>query len=93
MNPERATAKVGAGLAEIAPGMRAFDLRYGVEEKPAPLQLILFGMQHVLIMFTAMIIAPLVIGQILNLPAEVRTTMLGAVMSAAASRQSFPHSG
>jgi len=40
----------------------------------------LFGMQHVLIMFTAMIVAPLVIGQLLNLPAEVRTTMLAGVM-------------
>jgi xanthine/uracil permease len=80
MKPEKTTEKVGAGSADIAPGMSAFDLRYGIEDKPAPLPLILFGMQHVLIMFTAMIVAPLVIGQLLNLPAEVRTTMLAGVM-------------
>lgn len=37
-------------------------------------------MQHVLIMFTAMIAAPLVIGQLLNLPPTLRTTMLTGVM-------------
>ena len=37
-------------------------------------------MQHVLIMFTGMIAAPLVIGQLLDLPPELRTNMLTGVM-------------
>jgi xanthine permease len=37
-------------------------------------------LQHVLVMFTAMIAAPLVIGQLLNLSPELRTTMVTGVM-------------
>jgi xanthine/uracil permease len=40
----------------------------------------LFGVQHVLVMFTGMIAAPLVIGQLLDLPPELRTNMLTGVM-------------
>jgi len=60
--------------------LNLLELRYGLEDKPAPLAAILFGLQHVLVMFTAMIAAPLVIGQLLNLPAELRAAMITGVM-------------
>jgi uracil-xanthine permease len=41
---------------------------------------VLFGLQHVLVMFTAMIASPLVIGQLLNLSPELRATMVTGVM-------------
>ncbi len=56
------------------------NLRYGLEDKPGPVPAVLFGLQHVLVMFTAMIAAPLVIGQLLNLSPELRTTMVTGVM-------------
>jgi xanthine permease len=78
-----ALAGEGAGTGS-GPGVRAgvtiLDLRYDLEDKPAPIPSILFGLQHVLIMFTAMIAAPLVIGQLLNLPPDQRTTMVTGVM-------------
>ena len=79
---------VGAGeQTESAPavassrvGVTILELRYGLEDKPGPIAAVLFGFQHVLVMFTAMVAAPLVIGQLLNLPPELRTTMLTGVM-------------
>jgi uric acid transporter len=55
-------------------------LRYGLEDKPAPWAAVLFGLQHILVMFTAMIAAPLVIGQLLDLAPELRATMVAGVM-------------
>ncbi|HET7848116.1 MAG TPA: solute carrier family 23 protein [Pseudolabrys sp.] len=79
-----ATQDVQVGKALANEGARAgvniLDLRYDLEDKPAPVQSVLFGLQHVLIMFTAMIAAPLVIGQLLNLPPALRTTMITGVM-------------
>jgi uracil-xanthine permease len=74
--------KVGKALADDGhrAGVTIFDLRYDLEDKPAPIPSILFGLQHVLIMFTAMIASPLVIGQLLNLPPDTRTTMVTGVM-------------
>jgi uracil-xanthine permease len=73
---------IGGALARD--GERAavavLDLRYGLEDKPAAVPSLFFGLQHVLIMFTAMIVSPLVIGQLLNLPAETRATMITGVM-------------
>jgi uracil-xanthine permease len=66
----------GAGRA----GVNILALRYGLEDKPGPVPSLLFGLQHVLVMFTAMIASPLVIGQLLNLSAELRTTMITGVM-------------
>jgi uracil-xanthine permease len=56
------------------------ELRHGLEDRPSPVPAILFGLQHVLVMFTAMVAAPLVIGQMLNLAPELRTTMVTGVM-------------
>ena len=77
-----AEERVGEVLAAESgrAGVNILDLRYDLEDKPPPLHSILFGLQHVLIMFTAMIAAPLVIGQLLNLPPPLRTTMLTGVM-------------
>ena len=69
--PAGATSRVGVTILE---------LRYGLEERPGPVAAVLFGLQHVLVMFTAMVAAPLVIGQLLNLPADLRATMLTGVM-------------
>lgn len=75
--------RVGRGLAEEGTGragVSILNLRYGLEDKPGPVPAVLFGLQHVLVMFTAMIAAPLVIGQLLNLSPELRTTMVTGVM-------------
>jgi len=45
-------------------GVTIFKLRYALEDKPGVLATALFGLQHVLVMFTGMIAAPLVIGQL-----------------------------
>ncbi len=75
--------RVGKVLAEEGKGragVSILNLRYGLEDKPGPVPAVLFGLQHVLVMFTAMIAAPLVIGQLLNLSPELRTTMVTGVM-------------
>ncbi len=74
--------QVGSALAAEGgrTGVTILKLRYALEDKPGALASALFGLQHVLVMFTAMIAAPLVIGQLLNLPPDLRTTMLTGVM-------------
>ena len=55
------------------------ELRYGVDDTlPLP-QLILYGLQHVLIMFSNVMVTPLVIGQALDLPAESRYALFSLV--------------
>jgi uracil-xanthine permease len=54
--------------------------RYGLEDKLPVLPAAFYGLQHVLIMFSAMIASPLVIGQLLNLPAELRATLISGVI-------------
>jgi uracil-xanthine permease len=74
---------VGTALADegkARAGVTVLELRYGLEDKPGPVPAVLFGLQHVLVMFTAMVAAPLVIGQLLNLAPELRTTMVTGVM-------------
>ena len=75
-------ANVGELLAEEgnAPRNGTVALRYGLEDKPSPITAILFGAQHVLIMFSAMVASPLVIGQLLDLPAELRAALISGVM-------------
>jgi uracil-xanthine permease len=74
--------KIGRTLAgdDSPAGVAILELRYGLEDKPAAIPSILFGLQHVLIMFTAMIAAPLVISQLLGLSGQMRTTMVSGVM-------------
>jgi uric acid transporter len=56
------------------------ELRYGVEDRLPLLSSILFGLQHVLIMFSAMVATPLVVGQMLDLSAELRSVLFAGVM-------------
>jgi uracil-xanthine permease len=75
--------RVGSALSRegiAGSGVDILNLRYGLEDKPGAIPTVLFGLQHVLVMFTAMIAAPLVIGQLLNLSPELRTTMITGVM-------------
>ncbi|MBO0753974.1 MAG: purine/pyrimidine permease, partial [Bradyrhizobiaceae bacterium] len=55
-------------------------LRYGLEDRLPVLPAAFYGLQHVLIMFTAMITSPLVIGQALNLPADLKATLISGVI-------------
>jgi uracil-xanthine permease len=83
MRSPRLDEDVGKSLAggPIANGgINILNLRYGLDDKPGIFPSLLFGLQHVLVMFTAMIAAPLVIGQLLNLSFDLRTTMLTGVM-------------
>jgi uric acid transporter len=70
---------VGQLLAEEG-NAGSIALRYGLEDKPSLIEAILYGAQHVLIMFSAMVASPLVIGQLLNLPAELRASLMTGVM-------------
>jgi uric acid transporter len=77
-----AYTKVGSALAEDSSlrSAEVLTLRYGLEDKPAAGRALLYGLQHVLIMFSAMVASPLVIGQLLNLSAELRSAMITGVM-------------
>lgn len=70
------TLAADAGAQAAAP----LALRYGLEDKPPAGRALLYGLQHVLIMFSAMVASPLVIGQLLNLSAEPRSAMMTGVM-------------
>ncbi len=75
-------ASVGQLLAEEGDTTHggAIAMRYGLEDKPSPIAAILFGAQHVLVMFSAMVASPLVIGQLLNLPEDLRLALITGVM-------------
>lgn len=66
------------GSAAAAGGV--LDLRHGLEDRPGTGPAAVYGLQHVLIMFPAMITSPLVIGQQLDLPAELRATLISGVI-------------
>src|SRR6202158_5173990 len=76
--------RVGSLLAEegapAGANLLVLSLRYKLEDKPPPIASFLFGLQHVLIMFTAMIASPLVIGGMLNLSPDLRGSMMTGVM-------------
>ena len=82
MKPEH--DRIGSMLAEEgAPAgakLLVQSLRYRLEDRPTPITSFLFGLQHVLIMFTAMIASPLVIGGLLNLSPDLRGSMMTGVM-------------
>ena len=71
---------VGDALAERADTTDVLTLRYGLEDRPPVLPSLTYGLQHVLIMFSAMIASPLVIGQLLNLSSDLRAAMITGVM-------------
>src|SRR5258708_40228325 len=53
---------------------------YQLEDYPGPLRTALFGIQHVLGMFTAMVGGPLIVARLLGLSAETRITMVTGTM-------------
>ncbi len=55
-------------------------LRYGLEDRPTLPASLLFALQHVMIMFGAMLASPLAIGQALGLAPDLRAAMITGVM-------------
>jgi xanthine/uracil permease len=55
-------------------------LDFELNDYPGPLKTSLFGIQHVLVMFTAMVGGPLIVGRLLNLPEETRILMVSGTM-------------
>jgi uracil-xanthine permease len=76
--------RIGSMLVEegapAGTNLLVHSLRYRLEDRPPPIASFLFGFQHVLIMFTAMIASPLVIGGMLNLSPDLRGSMMTGVM-------------
>jgi NCS2 family nucleobase:cation symporter-2 len=62
-------------------GERGFTkLDFELNDYPGPVKTSLFGIQHVLVMFTAMVGGPLIVGRLLNLPEETRILMVSGTM-------------
>ena len=55
-------------------------LDFELNDYPGALKTSLFGIQHVLVMFTAMVGGPLIVGRLLNLPEETRIAMVCGTM-------------
>ena len=55
-------------------------LELQLEDYPGPAKTALFGIQHVLVMFTAMVGGPLIVARLLNLTPEVRIEMVTGTM-------------
>jgi uracil-xanthine permease len=76
--------RIGSMLVEegapAGTNLLVHSLRYRLEDRPPLIPSFLFGFQHVLIMFTAMIASPLVIGSMLNLPPDQRGFMMTGVI-------------
>ena len=78
--PDAAAAQDHAGHAGHA-GDRGFaKLDFELNDYPGPVKTALFGIQHVLVMFTAMVGGPLIVGRLLNLPEETRILMVSGTM-------------
>ena len=54
-------------------------LDFELNDYPGPVKTSLFGIQHVLVMFTAMVGGPLIVGRLLNLPEETRAVLEDAI--------------
>jgi NCS2 family nucleobase:cation symporter-2 len=55
-------------------------LDFELNDYPGVVKTSLFGIQHVLVMFTAMVGGPLIVGRLLNLPEETRILMVSGTM-------------
>ena len=55
-------------------------LDFELNDYPGPLKTALFGIQQVLVMFTAMVGGPLIVGRLLDLPDETRIAMVSGTM-------------
>src|SRR5438034_228023 len=82
MGNHAATVPV-ADQAEPAPhgAERGFaKLDFELNDYPGAVKASLFGIQHVLVMFTAMVGGPLIVGRLLNLPEGTRIAMVSGTM-------------
>jgi uric acid transporter len=68
----------GHGALEGERGFAKLD--YQLEDFPGLIKTLLFGIQHVLVMFTAMVGGPLIVARLLNLPPNTRVTMITGTM-------------
>ena len=67
--------------AEATTEDRGFTkLEFQLNDYPGPVKTVLFGIQHVLVMFTAMVGGPLIVARLLDLPAETRIDMITGTM-------------
>jgi uric acid transporter len=55
-------------------------LDYQLDDFPGLIKTALFGIQHVLVMFTAMVGGPLIVARLLNFPPNTRVTMITGTM-------------
>ena len=70
-----------AAPAQAAQADRGFTrLELQLEDYPGPTKTALFGIQHVLVMFTAMVGGPLIVARLLNLTPQVRIEMVTGTM-------------
>ena len=77
-----APAAAGADHHAVPPvAERGFTkLDFELNDYPGALKASLFGIQHVLVMFTAMVGGPLIVGRLLNLPEGTRIAMVSGTM-------------
>src|SRR5207253_5361217 len=78
-----ATVALPDEAAEAAPhgAERGFaKLDFELNDYPGAVKASLFGIQHVLVMFTAMVGGPLIVGRLLNLPEGTRIAMVSGTM-------------
>jgi len=78
-----AVAEVEAAIPEHGAhgAERGFaKLDFELNDYPGVVKTSLFGIQHVLVMFTAMVGGPLIVGRLLNLPEETRILMVSGTM-------------
>lgn len=74
-------ATAAAAPASTAAQDRGFTrLEFQLNDYPGPTKTTLFGIQHVLVMFTAMVGGPLIVARLLNLPPETRIEMVTGTM-------------
>jgi xanthine permease len=74
--------KQGPASVHAHSGHTPVQLEFGIDEFPGALKSFLFGMQHVLVMFTAMVGAPLIVARLLQLSPEQSVTIVVASMLA-----------
>ena len=72
----------GQKQSDAHPEPGQFRLDYAIDDFPGLTKSALFGMQHVLVMFTAMVGAPLIVARLLNFPPEQSVTIVVASMLA-----------
>ncbi len=69
-----------SAASTAAPERGFTQLEYQLNDYPGPTKTALFGIQHVLVMFTAMVGGPLIVARLLNLSPAVRIEMVTGTM-------------